>query len=193
MNITIKCDLCGEMEFKMTEEKATQLIGQACMFSSEFQCEPELYEDAVKNVKNYAEKKPEQKLEKPANKVERMFGDYKNRIPIPAVLPKVPAAQRKEQDISEFKGFMYIECEGCGAVRGYYSKMHHDKFHCECCGHVTQFKSLKTMYPKCSKCGATFKYLTNLDDEHITYACLDCHAPIDMELNKRGSTYVTIR
>lgn len=185
MNVTIISALSGELHFDMSAENLVQLIGAATRYAAD---SPASAETAKESVQEYAKKQ-----EKPANKVERMFGDYKNRIPIPAVLPKVPAAQRKEQDISEFKGFMYIECEGCGAVRGYYSKMHHDKFHCECCGHVTQFKSLKTMYPKCSKCGATFKYLTNLDDEHITYACLDCHAPIDMELNKRGSTYVTIR
>lgn len=185
MNVKIQCDLCGEMQFEMTEEKATQLIGQACMFSSEFKCDPELYEDAKNAVQEYA-KQHEVKQEKPASKVERMFGDVKARIPISAVIPKIPTIN------DTYKGFMYIECEGCGSVRGYFAKNPQQYYHCAC-GHSTHLRNLKTMYPKCGKCGSTFKYMTNCDDPVLTYTCLDCGAPIDMELNSKGTTYVTVR
>lgn len=176
MNVKIQCDLCGEMQFEMTEEKATQLIGNACMYASDMQCEPALYEDA--------DKKPEKEIEKPVSKVERMFGDVKSRIPISAVIPKIPTIK------DSYQGFLYIECESCGSVRGFYAKAPQQYYFCSC-GHSTHLKNLKTMYPKCRKCGATFKYLTNISDPVLAYHCLDSGAPIDMQLNKAGSTYVT--
>lgn len=38
----------------------------------------------------------------------------------------------------------------------------------------------------------SFRYKTNAETETITHSCLDCKAPVDMELNGKGTAYVTI-
>ncbi len=47
------------------------------------------------------------------------------------------------------------------------------------------------MFMHC-KCGKSFRYKTNAETETITHSCLDCKAPVDMELNGKGTAYVTI-
>lgn len=63
-----------------------------------------------------------------------------------------------------FKGFLMIVCEECGAAKAFCAK--------------------RETY--------SFRYRTNATAETITHTCLRCKAPVDMELNRRGSAYVTI-
>ena len=37
-----------------------------------------------------------------------------------------------------------------------------------------------------------YKYKTNITDETFEYNCLNCGSPVDLELNSRRNTYVTI-
>ena len=50
---------------------------------------------------------------------------------------------------------------------------------------------MRPMYLKC-KCGAEFRYKTNLTEKYITHPCVSCGAPVDMMLNSRETAYVTI-
>ena len=42
------------------------------------------------------------------------------------------------------------------------------------------------------KCGKSFRYKTNVTAQTITHTCLNCKAPVDMELNSKGNAYVTV-
>lgn len=63
-----------------------------------------------------------------------------------------------------FKGFLMIVCEECGAAKAFCAK--------------------RETY--------SFRYRTNAKSETITHTCLRCKAPVDMELNQRGTAYVTV-
>ena len=59
------------------------------------------------------------------------------------------------------------------------------------CGHTTELHDLKPLHLKC-KCGSTFNYRTNVTDGTFEWPCLNCGSPVDLTLNRRGDTYVTI-
>lgn len=185
MNVKIISDLSGEMQFDMSAENLVQLIGAATRYAADNPAAA-VFEAAKDAVRDYADR-TEVKPEKPVSKVERMFGDYQSRIPVQAVMP----ALRKPLPEGVYKGFLLIECEDCGKVRGFYAKNPQSVYYCQC-GCQTQLRGLRPMFPKCVKCGNTFKYMTNIEDNELTYNCLDCGSPIDLELNKSGSAFVTV-
>lgn len=86
-----------------------------------------------------------------------------------------PRMERMTQDPDDgqgpYKGFLLIVCEECG--------------------YETPLENLRPMYMHC-KCGESFRYRTNAKSETITHTCLRCKAPVDMELNRRGTAYVTV-
>lgn len=177
MNVKIISDLSGEMQFDMSAENLVQLIGAATRYAAD---KPSAAKDAVQE---YAHQ-PEVKKEKPARRVESMFGDYRSRIPVESVLPEVQKADEG------YKGFLLIECKACGKLRGFHAKIPISKYVCSC-GGKTPLKNLRPAFLKC-KCGSTFKYMTNIEDEAFTYNCLDCDAPIDLEENHSRSAFVTV-
>ena len=88
-----------------------------------------------------------------------------------------------------YSGFLYIKCEKCGTSRGYCSKEKIRYSSCRC-GHNTPLSGLKPMYVEC---GGRFKYLTNMNEAQFETDCLQCGAPIDLELNSRRNSYVTMK
>ena len=84
-----------------------------------------------------------------------------------------------------------IENDYCGAVKAFCAKRETYSFRCQECGHETPLEGLRPMFMHC-KCGKSFRYKTNAETETITHSCLDCKAPVDMELNGKGTAYVTI-
>lgn len=186
MIVKIISDLSGEMQFEMAEEKVVQLIGNACCYSSEFSCEPALYDEAVEAVKEYAEKdEPHIEQKQPRNRLERMFGDYKARIPVEsATLPL-----QKTDD--GYKGFLLCECLSCGKIRGFHSKYPVSDYVCEC-GSTLPLRNLRPAHIHCKQCGAGFKYMTNVKKLFFKYSCLNCGAQVDLKLNSRDTAYVTV-
>lgn len=89
-----------------------------------------------------------------------------------------------------YKGFLLIRCEECGAVRAFCAKREMYAFRCVC-GHETPLENLRPLFVRC-KCGGEFKYKTNLTDERVTHTCLNCKAPVELELNAKGTAYVTV-
>lgn len=94
-------------------------------------------------------------------------------------------------DEGPYKGFLMVKCEECGAVKAFCAKQETYGFRCDECGYETPLEKLRPMFMKC-KCGKEFRYKTNLTDRYVTHTCISCHAPVDMELNRRETAYVTI-
>lgn len=112
------------------------------------------------------------------SRVENMFG------------PRETWGANNDDGQGPYRGFLMIRCEGCGKVHAYCAKKETYVSHCEC-GYETPLENLRVMHMHC-KCGMDFRYKTNLTDKYYTHECLDCKAPVDMELNSRETAYVTI-
>lgn len=119
---------------------------------------------------------------RPKSRVERMFGERESWA--------TPNGVNADDGQGPYKGFLLIVCEECGEVKAFCAKRETYSFKCPC-GHETALEHLRPMYMHC-KCGKTFRYKTNAETETLTHTCLDCKAPVDMELNKKGTAYVTI-
>ncbi len=117
--------------------------------------------------------------ENSGSRVEKMFGrreDWPN------------AGADAEQ--GPYKGFLLIECEECGEIKAFCAKRETYSFKCNC-GHITPLEKLRPMFMHC-KCGKDFRYRTNTNRATISHTCISCKAPVDMELNKKETAYVTI-
>lgn len=101
-----------------------------------------------------------------------------------------PVERVRERNEGPYKGFLYLVCEDCGKVRAFCVKKETYSFRCEC-GWITPLENLRPMFMHC-KCGQTFRYKTNAETSTITHSCIECGAPVDLELNGRETAYVTI-
>jgi endogenous inhibitor of DNA gyrase (YacG/DUF329 family) len=102
------------------------------------------------------------------------------------------SSQKKQyRDDGPYKGFLLIRCEECGAVEAYCAKNETYAFRCRKCKAVTPLEKLRPAYMHC-KCGEEFRYKTNIRDRQLSHTCISCGAPVDMEINRRGTAFVTI-
>lgn len=120
---------------------------------------------------------------KPVSRTERMFG---SRDTWTTKAPSVDADAGQRP----YKRFLMIRCEECGEVKAYNARRETYGYRCKC-GHETPLENLRPMYMRC-KCGSTFRYKTNLTDQRYTHTCMDCGTPVEMEINNRGTVYVTV-
>lgn len=181
MNVSIKTSF-AEMSFEMSPDRAKNLIRVAVQLASS---EEELPRPVgMKYADPTEEPRPEAESQKPArSRVETMFG-ARETWNTPA------AAEGKEEERESYKGLLFIRCEACGKEKGYGSKYPLTFHKCDC-GHRTDLHDLKPVHLYC-KCGSQYKYKTNISDPQFTMNCLSCGAPVDLELNSRGTAYVTI-
>lgn len=145
---------------------------------------------------------PEQLL----SRVERLFGrreSWPNATAAATPSQDKPKAEAEETEDTgpeasfsrrAVKGFLIVECENCGQTREFCSRAEITSNRCHSCGHVTTLDKtyMRPAYAKC-KCGREFKYQTNATGDTITINCIACGSPIDMQLNGRGTAYVTLR
>lgn len=183
----------GEMKFVMPQDKVTALMQQAIQYASGQ--EPETKESPQSVVPEAIPPKPEPEkaplvIGSPHSRVERMFGNFKTGAQPEHKDGDKPDATPKAGP-STYKGFLLIKCEHCGEIKGFCAKIPSSRNACSKCGKVTELRGLKPLHLKC-KCGSEFTYHTNITDEAFDWPCLNCGSPVDLELNRRGDTYVTV-
>lgn len=214
MNVKIKT-VFGELAFNMTQENALALISTAARYAEAYAVDEGVATDkrndalpalafaadaiakmAIPPTHLNTKKEPNAPpSEKPApkNRLESLFGakaDWK--------LPTAPAPEKEDAESGEetepktdgYKGFMYVECEQCGTVKGFCVKQPITYHKCEC-GHKTELHNLRPAHVKC-ECGSRFLYHTNIQSESFTINCLHCSSPVDMELGSKGTAFVTV-
>lgn len=126
-----------------------------------------------------AEPMPKQQP-KQKSRVERMFG------------PKDSWGQeQKAAGQKPYRGFLLMRCRECGKLRGFHAKVPITEYRCEC-GGVTPVANLRPLHLRC-KCGKHFMYRTNVVEDTLTYGCLACGAPVDLEYNPKSDSYETVR
>ena len=216
MNVQIRTAY-GEMSFDMAQDKVLSLIGLVITYAKgeEPTERPEAYRERLErvafNLSDPAEPEPpradtEQKPttalaaasglaeksmpdSKTNSRLERMFG-ARDGWNMPAEAKQTNEAEQQEEPRKEWRGFLYIECEDCGQVKGFCAKHDMRFYRCQC-GHDTWLNDQRAVHERCSKCGKSYTYKTNKREERFTMDCLNCGAPVDMELGKRGTAYVT--
>lgn len=99
---------------------------------------------------------------------------------------------RKQKKIcARPSGFLSIQCEKCGNLRGFNSRETLQYSRCKECDHKTFLSNLAPAILKC-KCGSKVVVSTNMTDNVITITCPFCKAPVDLELDRAGTTYRTM-
>ena len=88
-------------------------------------------------------------------------------------------------------GFLSIQCEKCGDIRGFNSKEVLEYSRCKECDHKTLLTDLAPAVLHC-KCGVMSVISTNMTDAIITITCPFCKAPVDLELDRSGREYRTM-
>lgn len=153
-----------------------------------------------------AEPEPPSEPEQLLSRVERLFGrreSWPNATAAATPSQDKPKAEAEETEDTgpeasfsrrAAKGFLIVECESCGQTREFCSRAEITSNRCHSCGHVTTLDKtyMRPAYAKC-KCGREFKYQTNATGDTITINCIACGSPIGMQLNGRGTAYVTLR
>lgn len=204
MNITIKSPL-GEQSFEMADHLAMAVIYQAYRYANQQTGEatqsPELgraIAEAGRQFESFTEsadrnegttQSPSLASSRGRSRAENLFGDKKDWHMENAARGPQRASQDEEPG-EEYRGFLLIKCEKCGTVKGFCAKNPITRYRCDC-GHETPLHDLRPAHLKC-KCGQWYKYRTNISEQTFTYNCLNCGGPVDMELNKRETAYVTI-
>lgn len=195
MQITMKTPF-GEMSFDMPPEKATDLMQRAFQYAAGQ--EPEKMAQTAPPVAQEPRPAP-QPISKPQSRVERMFGNFRavdskpEQVTVPGDghINAVPDTAHGPQEAESYKGFLIIKCQRCGKIKGFCAKAPVSAFTCGECGGKTGLRHLKPLHIKC-KCGSQFTYNTNIDGDTFEWPCLNCGSPVDLQLNRRGDTYVTI-
>ena len=99
---------------------------------------------------------------------------------------------RKQKKISAKRsGFLSIKCEKCGDIRGFFSHENIEYNRCRLCDRKTVLTDIAPAVLKC-KCGGKTVVTTNMVEPVITITCPFCKAPVDMELDRAGTTYRTM-
>ena len=185
----------GEMKFVMSPDKVTTLMQQAVQSASGqepgAQEKPQPPAPEASPQAQEPPEAPQTATGRPHSRVERMFGNFKAGTQPGQREGDEPPEAAQQAGPSTYKGFLLIKCEHCGEVKGFCAKIPASRNACSKCGKVTELRGLKPLHLKC-KCGSEFTYRTNMTDEAFDWPCLNCGSLVDLELNRRGDTYVTV-
>lgn len=101
-------------------------------------------------------------------------------------------SKRMNDGQGSYRGFLMIRCEECGEVTAYNARFETFQFRCDHCGNKTALENLRPLYLHCMKCGGDFRYKTNITGDSFRHKCLRCDTEVPLELNGRGTAYVTV-
>lgn len=179
MKITLTVPF-GEMNLELPAEKVVSLVESALQYACGI--EQKTVPPAAQKPETAPPAVPEphgtsKTVKKTMSRVERMFGDFRTSR----------AAEPKAAET--YRGFLMVQCESCGKVKGFCANVPISEYTCEC-GQVTQLHDLRPVHLEC-KCGSEFTYRTNITGKRFDFPCLHCGSPVDLALNKRGTAYVT--
>lgn len=91
-----------------------------------------------------------------------------------------------------YKGFLYIKCKHCGAIKGFNAKKPLTGYACTECGEITELDDLEPLRVQC-ECGGDFRYMTNIDADMFDVECLRCGTPVSVIHNKKKHMYTIIK
>ncbi len=112
---------------------------------------------------------------------------------IPETFPELTVKTSQEPNESGYKGFMLIQCEHCGKIKGYCIKEKQNQYFCTDCKEITKFKdNMKRLYLNCG-CGTTSGYWTNIIADIMDVNCIECGAPVPVKYNDKKNIYETLR
>lgn len=109
--------------------------------------------------------------------------------------PDPETEQRSDNSVqytdTGYSGFLYVECDHCGSVKGFCAKEKLSYYKCGQCGGKTKLTDMVKLYLNC-ECGSNTRYLTNLTDEAFDVNCINCGAPVSVKYNAKKKCYETI-
>jgi ribosomal protein S27E len=143
-----------------------------------------------------------------ASRVERMFGPketwQKKTEPATNMNEIIEAAEaarpkrenrenRKQEPQEGYRGFLLLRCPHCGKVQAFCARNYLTEAKCQGCGESFPLEDLIPAHVNCVKCSGHYRYRTNnITQEPVPFNCFGCGAPIDLELNKKGTALVTV-
>ena len=116
--------------------------------------------------------------------VARMFGERHD-----APVPQTPADSYNRDG---YRGFLIIKCRSCGDVHSFCSNQPIKSYICPKCNSTTDLRGMRPAFINC-KCGKSFKYMTNIQDEQFIYNCFQCGSPNDMQINAKKNAFANIK
>lgn len=201
MQVTIKTPF-GESNLEMEADKVQALYNLAVKFATSSSAEGEKRitegekriaddEKRITAARSVA-KQPVETVKaenKPHRRIDSLFGHFSASQAQRQTEPE-PGCEENRQDQEGYRGFLIIRCAECGQTKGFCAKTPITTYRCDC-GARTELHDLKRVFMNC-KCGSTYKYKTNITDERFEHTCLNCGSPVDLQLNGRRNTYITI-
>lgn len=210
MNVKIRT-VFGELSFNMTQDDALALISTAAKYANGYEgtdgtdqrndalpalayAADAIAKMAIPQTHLNTEKEtnaPPSDKPAPKSRLESLFGEKADwKLPTTPEAPKEEAESGTEAEPQTYKGFMYVECEKCGVLKGFCVKQPITYHKCEC-GHKTELRDLRPAFVQC-ECSKRFKYRTNIQSESFTINCLNCGSPVDMELGSKSNAFVSV-
>ena len=170
------------------EQSYAGYIGKPTMYIDEF------LERNCKSPFDSAEGKPVAS----ASRVERMFGPketWQKKTEPASNLNEVSEAAEAAKPKWEkgYKGFLLLRCPHCGKIQAFCARNCITEAKCLGCGETFPLEDLIPAHVNCTKCGGHYRYRTNIiTQEPVPFQCLGCKAPVDLELNGKGTALVTV-
>lgn len=108
----------------------------------------------------------------------------------PETPPKPPKVVEGAGHEEGYKGFLLLECPGCGEVRAFNPKQPVKELVCRKCGQATELEHLAVLEMACHSCGKTWGYRTNIEEPEIVHACIACGGEMTSRWDKEKHRYV---
>lgn len=185
MRVTISTPTTSA-NYEMTKEGLIEITKMALLYSVE--------QEAKKLLDKTPEPAPETKTAQIKINIPSATKETAEaKHPLPAIKIDEPAkSESSENEDKRYSGFMIVECENCGKQHVFFAKVAIGSQYCQKCGHETKLHDMKYVIADC-KCGSHVRYKTNSKQRILGVDCIKCQAPIDLELNERNNSYVTMR